>query len=395
MKTLFGTKSLMMAPTSDDHNYLLRLVGQSMTPESISKAMPSLVEGVNEQIDHLLESPTVAMEDVCTNFTLDIAWRQILGLSLDKSEIPTFHKAVNDWIGGITSLRVLLLPGTQYSKAGKGHAYLVSLIEQKIEELEKTGPDGSTLSAMLFAEDDERSKKLSRQEIIDNSLLLILAGSETSASTLTVAMLELGLHPDVLQKLRLEQQALVSKYGNTLTREQFDKECPYLDAVIKETMRIKPLAGGGAMRIVQETFVIDGKQLPKGYDVTFNIPMTHEFDPVTKEEDGSHMDVVKGFRPERWLNNSTRPTEFMPFGYGPRYCLGANLAMAEMKTFLALFARRVDFDLVNMSKERVTWKRASIIPKPEDGTVIAPRVAHMPILPKDVDEVPEPVPVIA
>jgi hypothetical protein len=44
--------------------------------------------------------------------------------------------------------------------------------------------------------------------------------------------------------------------------------------------------------------------------------------------------------------------------------------MAEMKVFLALFARRVDFDLVNMTPEHVTWKKASIIPKPEDGAVI-------------------------
>ena len=48
-----------------------------------------------------------------------------------------------------------------------------------------------------------------------------------------------------------------------------------------------------------------------------------------------------------------------------------NLAMAEMKIFLALFVRRVDFDLVNMSADHVTWKKASIIPKPQDGAVIS------------------------
>ena len=94
------------------------------------------------------------------------------------------------------------------------------------------------------------------------------------------------------------------------------------------------------------------------------------------------MDVVKGFKPERWLNPSTRPSEFMPFGYGSRYCLGSNLAIAEMKVFLALLARRVDFDLVNMSKDHVTWKKMSIIPKPEDGTVIAPRLTSF----SNVDE---------
>ncbi|MFN9982187.1 MAG: hypothetical protein ACK53Y_19830, partial [bacterium] len=54
-----------------------------------------------------------------------------------------------------------------------------------------------------------------------------------------------------------------------------------------------------------------------------------------------------------------------------RYCLGANLAMSEMKVFLSLFARRVDFKLMNMSEDHVKWQKRSTIPKPEDGSVIA------------------------
>ena len=99
--------------------------------------------------------------------------------------------------------------------------------------------------------------------------LLILAGSETAASTLTVTMLALGLHKDSLKKLKDEQAKLISRRGEDFTRSILDKDCPYLDAVIKETMRIKPLAGTGAMRFAQETFTIDGKQVPKGYGVAF------------------------------------------------------------------------------------------------------------------------------
>ena len=60
----------------------------------------------------------------------------------------------------------------------------------------------------------------------------------------------------------------------------------------------------------------------------------------------------------------------VPWGVGPRFCLGYNLALAEMKTFLALFARKVDFDLTNTTPDNVEWKKMSIIPKPIDGAMI-------------------------
>ncbi|KAL7470714.1 hypothetical protein ACHAXS_010982 [Conticribra weissflogii] len=352
---LFGESSLLFITDTEKHSYLRRLVGQAMTPEAINKAMPALVKGANEQIDLIKENSNTTMEATVTNFTLDVAWRTILGLDLKDDEIEEFGQKVDDWIGGIVDLRTLLLP------------------ERKMDDLSKNGPDGSTLSGMFFAQDEEDpTKKMSREEVISNALLLILAGSETAASTLTVASLALGLNKDVFKKLKEEQLEVINKHGSEeLTREMLDKDCPYLDAVIKETMRIKPLAGTGAMRFAEETIVVDGAQIPKGYGVAFNLYLTHANDPAVKEDDNSHMDVAKGYRPERWLNHDTKPTEFIPFGYGPRYCLGANLALAEMKAFLALFARRVeDFELVNMTPENVTWKKASIIPKPSDGAVV-------------------------
>ena len=369
---LFGKQSLLFISDADRHQYLRRLVGQSMTPEAISNAMPALVNVATDQIELLSEHPITVMESALTNYTLDVAWRQILGLDLKEDEIVTFYDAVDNWIGGITNVRTLFLPGMENTKAGKGLIYLKSKIERRIDELLANGPDGSTMSYMVYAKDEEdATKSMTREEIIDNALLLILAGSETAASTLTVAMLALGLNKDAFQKLKDEQRQLISEHGEELTRSMLDKDCPYLDAVVKETMRIKPLAGTGAVRIAEETIVVDGKQIPKGYGVAFNIFLTHASDPVVKEEDGSHMDVAKGFKPERWLSDETKPTEYMPFGYGARFCLGYNLAMAEMKVFLALFARRVDYDLVNMTPDHVTWKKMSIIPKPEDGAVIS------------------------
>ena len=99
-------------------------------------------------------------------------------------------------------------------------------------------------------------------------------------------------------------------------------------------------------------------------EVFCNIRLTHELDPKT-----SSMHPLDGFQPERWLDPSKKPEdEFIPFGTGSRRCLGASLAMAEMRVFLTTFIRSVeDFDLSNVQKELLLWNPSSIVPKPNDG----------------------------
>ncbi|KAL7524961.1 hypothetical protein ACHAWF_001152 [Thalassiosira exigua] len=267
-----------------------------MTPDAIDRAMPTLITSAAEQIDRLSLEEPVMMEKVATAFTLDVAWRQILGLDLREDKVETFDRKTYDWIGGIINPLRAFYPArlSKHTKSHKALAYLVTKIDRKIESLERNGPDGSTMSGMLFAKDEEDpSKSLSRDEIVSNTLLLILAGSETAASTLTVATLALGLHKDVFRKLKEEQQAKIEKHGEGMTRGALE-DCTYLDAVIKETMRIKPLASTGAMRDPRR----GGRQIPKGYGIAFNPTITHALDPAVEEEDGSHMDVVRGFKPE-------------------------------------------------------------------------------------------------
>jgi cytochrome P450 len=170
-----------------------------------------------------------------------------------------------------------------------------------------------------------------------------------------------------------EQDALVAKHGPSLTKEQIDKECPYLDAVVKETMRLTPVSGGG-LRVTDKTIVVDGKQIPKKWFAMYSAYLTHANDPMTWKEDGSHMSLQDGFEPNRWLDKTTRPTtEFMPWGAGTRFCVGWVLAATEMRIFLAILARKMNaFQLLTDSKT-CQWKEG-IVRTPKDGVVISPFV---------------------
>lgn len=203
--------------------------------------------------------------------------------------------------------------------------------------------------------------------------LLIIAGSENSAGTLTLALLLLGLHPKKYEQLVQEQKQVVQRHGAKLTPAIIEKEeCPYLDAVMKETLRMGPVTAGFP-RSIKETVVVDGVQIPKDWAVMTTYRLTHQLDPSVREPDDAHMNPYTGFKPERWFQTETEPSEWIPFGVGPRFCLGYHLTMMQMKVFLAEFARSVEsYDLVNYCDNETTvkWNPRTMVPRPSDGVMI-------------------------
>ena len=370
---MFGDKALLYENDANKHGKLRKMVGEAMTPVAIAAALPSFQELANQQVDKVLKEDTIQMEEVFNEFTLDVAWKQILGLDLKEEDVPEFHKMVHHWVTGVMNPLLLVpfrIPGLmKVTKVGRARTYIVSKIEEKLDKLDKDGPDSSTLSKLYFATDDD-GNKLTREEVIHNAMILIFAGSETSASTLTCASLLLGLHPSVWRKVKAEQDELVAELGEDFTRETLDRSV-YLESVIKETLRIQPLVAGEA-RLVANTVEVGGKQIPKNWFAMYNVKQTHWNDPSTFKEDGSHMDVRKGFEPERWLNEETKPSEWMPFGEGGRRCIGERLGIAEMKVFLGMMARKLDkYDLVNVhGDDGIVWKTDTVMARPADGTEI-------------------------
>eukprot|EP00541_Cyclophora_tenuis_P014115 CAMPEP_0116544076 /NCGR_PEP_ID=MMETSP0397-20121206/1916_1 /TAXON_ID=216820 /ORGANISM="Cyclophora tenuis, Strain ECT3854" /LENGTH=365 /DNA_ID=CAMNT_0004068247 /DNA_START=257 /DNA_END=1354 /DNA_ORIENTATION=- len=353
-----------------------------MTPSNVAPMIPALQQTAENllnrlQTSHDDEQQLWNMHEICTEFTLDVATKQIIGMTVEEDQLSVFRQALSDWIG-------LLFAGADTEKGWNAREFMVRKIEARIDELKEN--DGSALAAMVFSRDDDdddddaddesntkknkNSRRLSKDQIIENTLLLILAGSETSAGTLTLCMLLLGLKPEKYTKLVQEQESVLKQYGNALSNEALESGMPYADAVVREALRIRPIVGG-SMRGTKKTVVIDGKQIPAGWNIAYDRYLTHLLDPITYQPDESNMDVKKGFQPERWLDESTKPSEFIPFGIGPRYCLGADLAMAEMKVFLATVARRLpSLQLTNPSSEDIVWKEKCIIPVPKDGVIV-------------------------
>ena len=240
----------MFEPSREKHAFLRKLVGSAMTPQALKGSIPIMQQTAEDVIEREIVQPLtmngtrknqVKMENVCVDYTMDIVQRQFLGLNLPSKEVDIFREKLKVWtkaffsILGQFSIPWLVSRSAPY----KAKVYIESKLEAKIDSLLKQGPEESIVSKLLFARDeDQASTRLSREEVVENALLLVLAGAETSAGSLTLAMLLLGLHEDKYRRLVQEQKQIVEKHGEELTTAILDKESPYLDAVVKETLRI-------------------------------------------------------------------------------------------------------------------------------------------------------------
>ena len=182
----------------------------------------------------------------------------------------------------------------------------------------RASPEGrDDVLALLVAARDEDGRGLDDDALHDQLMTLLLAGHETTAAALAWAFELLVRHPAALA--RLEQEVL-SGEGDA-----------YTSAVVNETLRLRPPLEA-AWRALAEPLEIGGYTLPAG--ATIALPPRG----VGRRDDA--WDDPYAFRPERLLGRSPLPYTLIPFGGGPRRCLGASLALMEMKTVLRVAIKR-------------------------------------------------------
>jgi cytochrome P450 len=188
-------------------------------------------------------------------------------------------------------------------------------------------PERPGLLGMLVHARDENGEPLSEDELVDNLRLLVLAGHETSASTMAWIVAKLAEHPHVWQQLCAE-----TKRAGGLPRTPKElRNFPYAEAVFRETLRLHPPVSNDARRTLTDV-EFDGRRIPAGTDVT--IPIIH------LSRLASQYPEPDVFRPERWLGRqeALSPIELIQFGGGPHFCLGYHVAWMEIVQFVVAVA---------------------------------------------------------
>ncbi len=200
------------------------------------------------------------------------------------------------------------------------------------------------LSILLQARDEE-GRALTDEELRDELMTLLVAGHETTATSLAWAFELLLRHRPQLARLQADVDA-----GDADV---------YLDAVIKETLRIRPVVPG-VIRKLTAPIELAGYDLPAGMRVAPNIYLTHRRPDVYPDPES--------FRPERFLDRPAETYSWIPFGGGVRRCLGAAFATYEMKIVIPAILRAVRMQPVG-EPERIRRRAITFVPE-RDGQVV-------------------------
>jgi cytochrome P450 len=230
---------------------------------------------------------------------------------------------------------------------------MCDLLDVAIDARLRNAEPRADILSLLCQATYEDGQPMSREEIYAELLTFLFAGHETTALSLTWAIYHIHRDSRVRQTLRDEVDALPDETPAGVA------EADYLKATIQETLRINPLVTE-TLRKLREPLELGGYHLPAGMGLALATVLAH-YNPETYPEPDL-------FRPERFLERSFSPFQYMPFGGGHRRCIGAAFASYEMAMVLGVLLRRYEFQLLDLRP--VVPKRRSVTMGPSSSVPV-------------------------
>lgn len=300
----------------------------------------SITEGV---MSRLSQSKPFKARDVMRDISLELTFKIIFGLQNGEREerIKQLLVAWIDTLSSHTGTILLLLPFLQkdlgaWSPWGRFQNLKKELSELLYAEIRERRQQydlsRTDILTLLLSVKDEAGVGMSDEEVYDDLITLLNAGHDTTASVMSWLMYWVHRQPEVRKKLLEELDTL----GDSPDPMDISR-LPYLNAVCSENLRISPVLSLNFPHVVREPVDLMGYQLEPGTKVICNIYLTHHRPDLYPEPDQ--------FKPERFLERQFSPFEYLPFGGGNRRCIGAALALFEMKLVLATILSRYQLAL--------------------------------------------------
>ncbi|QNG29912.1 cytochrome P450 [Synechococcus sp. LTW-R] len=319
VKQLLGSRSLANR-NGAGHKARRRVVGQLFSSAALARYSPSITALVDELAEELKASDgPIPLAGQMRRFAFTVIATTVLGL--DRGSRDALFADFEIWTKALFSIP-LAIPGTPFAKAMAARARLLN----RIKAVLKAGSNQGGLD-LISGGLDEAGIPLDDDDLAEQLLLLLFAGYETTASSLSCLFRALLLHPEVLHWL---QSDLICGPWPATTAPQSQK----LDATVLEVMRQTPPVGGFFRRSLHP-IELAGVAVPEKSVIQV---------ALTPSGTKSGTDLSE-FRPQRHLDGSFDQT-LLPFGGGERVCLGKALAELEIRLMAVGLLRQVQLQLV-------------------------------------------------
>jgi cytochrome P450 family 135 len=342
-----GESSSVLEPFAGPHSILLlhgaehlrqrKLMLPPFHGDALARWRDTIAALAHQELDGWTQ-PVRSLERMQA-LTLEVILRVVFGAG-----DPELRDAIRRTLDMTTSMPRLVAMSLVQKPVGPWKAFMraVERLDAVIyERIDAKADDGSVLAVLRAARHDDGSPP-TREEIRDQLVTLLAAGHETTAGALAWSLERLSRHPEVLARVRAGADE-------------------YLDAVVKEVLRVRPVLSIVARKTLVE-YDVGGWTLPPGVHVTPCIYLTHRRPDL--------WDEPTAFRPERFLDGAPEPYAFIPFGGGTRRCLGAAFATLEMREVLRAVAQR--FTLAPDRAQGERMRRRSITLTPARGGYVVP-----------------------
>jgi cytochrome P450 len=328
----------------DQHRQHRRLMMPAFHRQRIDAYRDDMVTMTRSVLDDWRVGATVDVSAELRRLTLRIAAKTLFGEQpaahpgrADGQETTGAGRTLQDVLAVLaTPLTRLLprdLPGLPYRRllnlTARYDTEMRALIARRRQA---PGDDGTVLSMLLGARDEESGAPLDEDELLGHVGVLFAAGHETSSSALTWTLFLLAQHPKFAADLLDELDAVLGDDAPTVKQLA---RLPLLERVVKESMRVIPPVPL-TWRVTAAPTLLGGFPIPTGTEVSVSIYQTHHMPELYPEPER--------FDPRRWETIEPTVFEYTPFGSGARMCIGVTFAMMELRIILAMVLQRFRLD---------------------------------------------------
>jgi cytochrome P450 family 135 len=330
MEPVLGKHSLLVLD-EEEHLAERKLLLPHFHGESVRRYAETMAAAAADEVGSWRVGQRVAMRPAMQRISLEVILRAVIGVS-DPARLARLRELVPRTTG-LTPLIQAMWMWPWLGRFGPWKRYRRLLAETDrvlYEEIaaRREDPGGDDILSLLV-----QHSSLSDAALRDEVMTLLVAGHETTATALAWAFERLVRHPGALARAA-----------------SGDDE--YLDAVVRETLRVRPVVADVVRTVTRDTEV-GGYTLPPGSIVLPAVALV--------QRSASYPDALD-FRPERFLGDSPAPYTWIPFGGGVRRCIGAAFATLEMKVVLREVLARVELAAVRASDEGTRVSGVMMLP---------------------------------